>query len=79
MNCTIDQILHSNILDEDHEHWPDFVVVIEIAINFTVKASINKAPLEVLYGENIPFPIDFLLPIKSFINPHAYTFAIKMK
>ena len=79
MNCTIGQILHAHLLDKDQEHWPDYVAVTEMAINSTNNASINKAPFEVFYGENIPLPVDLLLSRESSIIPHAYTFASKMK
>ena len=49
-----------------------------MAINSSIHSSINKAPFEVLYGENIPLPVHSLLSRKSFIN-HVYTFASKMK
>ena len=78
MNCTIGQILCINLLDEDQEHWPDYVVITEMAINSTVNASKNKAPFKVLYGENIPLPVDLLLSKESSINLHAYKFAIKI-
>ena len=68
-----------HLLDEDQEHWLDYLVVTEMAINSTIIARINKAPLEVLYGENILFPVDLLVSRESSINPHAYTFASKMK
>ena len=55
------------------------MAVTEMAINFTINASINKAPFKVFYGENIPLPIDLLLSRESSINPHAHTFASKMK
>ena len=55
------------------------MAVTEIAINSTINASINKALFEVLYGENIPLPVDLLLSRESSINPHAYKFARKMK
>ena len=80
MNCTIGQILYAHLLDKDQEHWPDYVAVTEMAINSTINASIKKAPFEVLYGENIPLPdVDLLLFRESSINPHAHTFARKMK
>ena len=60
MNCTIGQILCTHLLDKDQEHWSDYVAVTEMAINSTINASINKAPFEVLYSENIPLPIDLL-------------------
>ena len=67
------------MLDEDQEHWPNYVAVIEMAINSTINAHISKAPFEVLYCENIPLPIDLLLSRESSINPYAHTFASKMK
>ena len=55
------------------------MAVTEMAINSTINASINKAPFEVLYGENIPLPVDLLLSRESSINPNAHNFARKMK
>ena len=59
MNCTIGQILHTHLLDENQEHWPDYVAIIEMAINFTISAIINKVPFEVLDSENIPLSVGF--------------------
>ena len=50
-----------------------------MAINSTLNASINKAPFEVLYDENISLLVDLLLSQELFINPHAHTFASKKK
>ena len=71
MNCTIGQILYIYLLNEDQEHWPDYVDIIEIAINSTINASIKKEPFEVLYGKYTTLPVDLLLPRESSINPHA--------
>ena len=79
MNHTIGQSLHAHLQDEDHEHCPDYVAVTEIATNSTINASINKAPFEVLYGENTPLSVDLLLYRKSCINPYAHSFARNMK
>ena len=78
MNRTIGQILRAHLLADDQEHWPNYVAVTEMAINSTVNASIQKAPFEVLYGENIPLPIDLLLSKESTIDPTAKKFATKM-
>ena len=79
MTRTIGQILRKNLLDEDQDHWPDYVAVAEMDINSTINARINKALFKVLYGENILLSIDLLLSREFSINSHAYTFAIKMK
>ena len=50
-----------------------------MAINSTINASIKKTPFEVFYRENTLLPVDLLLSRESFINPHAHTFANKMK
>ena len=50
-----------------------------MAINSTINASINKAPFEFLYGENILLPVDLLLYRESSINSYAHTFASKMR
>ena len=49
MSCTIGQILRIHFLDEDQEHWLDYVAVTEMAISSTINAGINKAPFEVLW------------------------------
>ena len=67
------------MLDKYHEHLPNYMADIEMAINFTFNASIKNAPFEILYGENILLPIDLILSRESWINPHAHTFARKMK
>ena len=79
MNRTIAQILHVYFLDKDQEHWPDYVAFTGMAINSTIYASITKALFEVLYGENIPLPIDLLLSRDSYIKPQANKFTSKMK
>ena len=79
MNGTIGYIFHAHSLDEDQEHWPEYIAVTEIAINSTINASINKVAFELLCGEIIPLLIDLLLSRESFINPHAHIFASKMK
>ena len=55
------------------------MAVTEIAFNSIINASIKKAPFEVFYGENNLLLVDLLLSRESSINPHAYTFASKMK
>ena len=55
MNCTICQILHAYLLDEDQEHWPDYVAVTKMAINSTINASINKAPFEVFMVKTLHY------------------------
>ena len=75
MNLTIGQIFHAKLLDISQEHWPDCVSITEMAINFTINVRISKAPFEVLYGESILLPVDFLLSRESSINHHAHTFA----
>ena len=50
-----------------------------MAINTTVNASIGKAPFEVLYGGNIPMPVDIILSNQSTVDPYATTFASKMQ
>ena len=79
MNCTIGQILYAHWLEKDQEHWPNYVAVTKMATNSTTNASINKDPFEVLYGESTLLPIDLLLSRESSINPHAHTFASKIK
>ena len=79
MNHTIAQILHLFWLYEDQEHWPYYVAVTEIAINFTLNASIKKTPFEDLYSENISLPIDLLVSRESSINPHTHNIARKIK
>ena len=54
------------------------MAVTEMPINSTINASINKAPFEFLYGENIPLPVDLLLFRESSINPYSHTFTSKM-
>ena len=49
-----------NLLDKTHKHWPDYVAGTKMTINSIINASINKAPFEVLYGENILLPVDLL-------------------
>ena len=77
INCIIGQILHTKLLDEDHEHWPDYVAVTDMAINSTINGSINKALFYVFNGKNIRLPVDLLLSKESSINPHAYIFVNK--
>ena len=79
MNYTISQILHVYLLDEDQNHWPNYVDVIEIAIKSTFNANFNKALFEVLYSENTLLPFDWLLSREFYINPHANLFASKMQ
>ena len=84
MNNPIIQILCTHLLDENHdedldEHWTEYVAVTKIAINATINASIQKASFEVLYGENIPLPVEFLLSKEFFINLQAQKFTSKMK
>ena len=49
-----------------------------MAINFTINANFLKAPFEVLYGENIPLPVDLLLFRESSISQQAHKFASKI-
>ena len=70
INCTIGQILHKNLLDKHQKYCPVYMAFTEMAINSNINASIKKAPFEVLYGENIPLPVDLLLSRESSINPH---------
>ena len=79
MNCNIGQILLLYLLYKDYKHCPDYVSITEMAINSTINASINKALFKVLYGKNIPLPVDWLLYRESSINPYAHAFASKMK
>ena len=78
-NHTIGQICYAHILVKDQEHCTNYVAITEIAINSTFNASINKALFEFLFGENIPLLVDLLLSREFSINPHAYTFARKIK
>ena len=71
-------ILHAYLLDDDQKHWAYYLIVTKMAINSTINASNKKTSFEVLYGEKIPLPIDFLLSKDSFINPQAHNFASKM-
>ena len=50
-----------------------------MSITSIINASIQKAPSEVLYSENTPLPINFLLSRESSINLQAHKFAIKIK
>ena len=52
MNCTINQINHTYLLDEDQEKWPDYGAATEMTINSTINSSTQKTPFEFLYGEN---------------------------
>ena len=79
LNSTIGKILCASLLNDNKEHWPDYVALTEIAINSTINKSIKKVPFEVLWGESTPLPVDLLLSRESSINPHAHTFAIKME
>ena len=58
------------------EHWPNFVVVIEMAINFTINASIQKEPCEVLYDENTPLLIDLSLS-REFPSTFTHTSSLE--
>ena len=69
MNRTIGQILCTHWLDKDQDHWSTHVTVTEMTINSTINSSINKAPFEVLYGENLLLPVDLMFPRDSSINP----------
>ena len=55
------------------------MAAIEITINSTINVSIQKALFEVLYGKNIPLPVDLLLSRDSAINPQEHKFARKIK
>ena len=61
MNDTIGQILRVFLLDKNQEYWPGYVAVTRMAINYTINASIQKVPFEVINGENIPLPIDLFI------------------
>ena len=43
MNFKIGQIARENLLDENQERWPNYIDVTEMAINFTINSSLNKA------------------------------------
>ena len=71
MNCTIDQSLWAYLLDEDQKHWPNYIADTEMAINYIINASIEKAPFEFLYGENILLPVNWLFSKNSSLNLQA--------
>ena len=75
MNHTICPILLAHLFDKDQEHWPDYVAVIEMAIN----ESILKTPFEVLYSENTLFPVELLLSREPSLNSYTHKFSSKMQ
>ena len=52
---------------------------LEMAINSTINAGIQRVPFENLYSENILLPVDLLLSRESSINPQAHKFTRKMQ
>ena len=46
------------------------MAVIELAINFIINTSIQKAPFEVIHIENTQLPVDLLLSRESSIKPN---------
>ena len=57
----------------------DYMAIIKMVINFTINASNQKAPFEILYGKTIPLLVDFLLSRESSINLQAHKSSTKIK
>ena len=64
--------LYIYLLNEDQEYYSAYVAITEIAINSTIKASIQKSPFEIVYSEKILLPVDLLLSRESSINTQAH-------
>ena len=79
INSTIGQFFCFDLINEDQENLSDYVAIIEIAINSTINASIQKTPFEILYCKNITVPVGLLLSRESSINLQAYKLASKIK
>ena len=49
------------MLQQDKMLWTAKLPYVELAINANPNASILKPAFEVLYGENVPMPVDYAL------------------
>ena len=53
--------MHSHCLDKPQTVWFDALPLVEFAINTTVNASTGFVPFYLVYGDNVPLPIDHAL------------------
>ena len=62
------------MLQDDKTRWPAKLPYIELAINANPNASMLKPAFEVLYGENVPMPVDYTLAKPDGVHPSAAKF-----
>ena len=74
MRGTIAQVLKSFLLQEDEMWWPAKLSYIEQAINANPNASMPKPAFKVLYGENVPMPVEYTLAKSDGVHPSAAKF-----
>ena len=74
MHRMIAQVLRSLLLREDETRWPAKLPYVELAINANPNASTLKPAFEVLYGENVPMPVDYALAKPDGVHPSAAKF-----
>ena len=54
--------------------WPAKLPYVELAINANPNASMLKPAFKVLYGENVPMPVDYALAKPDGVHPSAAKF-----
>ena len=71
-HCSIEQVLRSSILYTGNEWiWVKHLSFCEFALNSIVVASTSKAPIELLYGENVIVPLDYLTGTTQLLHLQA--------
>ena len=67
-------MLRSLLLQQDEMLWVAKLPYVELAINANPNASTLKPAFEVLYGENVPMPVDYTLAKPDGVHPSAAKF-----
>ena len=61
MHRTLAQILRALLFQDQPELWAEKLPYVELAINSATNATTQKPAIELLYGDNIAFPIDLAI------------------
>ena len=65
MHRTLAQILRALLFQDQPELWAEKLPYVELAINSAANATTQKPAFELLYGDNIAFPIDLAIGIDT--------------
>ena len=78
MHRTLAQILRALLFQDQPELWAEKLPYVELAINSATNATTQKPAFELLYGDNIAFPIDLAIGTDT-THPQSLDFATKVK